>query len=176
MADETDSLAGLTGDARIIAEAKQRFAYCEEWEGDARKGFIEDLKFANADPDNNWQWDDQLRTYRQDRRKPCLTINKTRQHNLQIINDAKQNKPGVNIRPVGDGATYDAAQTYEGVVRHIEYQSNAEAAYDTATSFQVQGGIGYWRVVTDYVSNDSFDQEIFIKREKNPLQLFLDPD
>lgn len=173
---EQDTLVGLTGDDRIVAEAKERFNRCEAWEAKAQKNFIEDLKFANADPDNNWQWDEQLRTYRQDRKKPCLTINKVRQHNLQIINDAKQNKPGVNVRPVGDGATYDAAQVFEGVVRHIEYQSNAEVAYDTASTFQVEGGIGYWRVVTDYVSNTSFDQELFIRRIKRPDSVYLDPD
>lgn len=176
MPDVTDKLASLDGDERIIAQAKQRFTQCEAWEGNARKNFIEDLKFANADPDNNWQWDTELRTYRQDRKKPCLTINKTRQHNLQIINDAKQNKPGVNVRPVGDGATYEAAEVFEGVIRHIEYMSNAEAAYDTATTFQVEGGIGYWRVVTDYVDDKSFDQELFIRRIKRPDSVYLDPD
>lgn len=166
----------LSDDEKIITEAKERFRRCEEWEADARKHFIEDMKFANADPDNGWQWDNALMTDRLQRQKPCLTINKTRQHNLIITNDAKQNKPGVNIRPVGDGATYDAAQVYEGVVRHIEYQSNAEQVYDTGTMFQVQAGWGYWRVITDYVSDDSFDQEIFLRRFKNPLSVYLDPD
>jgi hypothetical protein len=163
-------------DSDILEEAKKRFRACEDWEADFRKRFVEDMKFANADPENGWQWDQVLQQNRADKRKPCLTINKTRQHNLQIINDAKQNKPGVNIRPVGDGATYDAAQIFEGVVRHIEYQSNAEQAYDSATTFQVEGGIGYWRVITDYVSPDSFDQEIYIRRIKNPDSVYLDPD
>lgn len=165
-----------TDDDDILQEAKKRFQACEDWEADFRKRFVEDLKFANADPENGWQWDQVLQQNRTDKRKPCLTINKTRQHNLQIINDAKQNKPGVNIRPVGDGATYEAAQVFEGVVRHIEYQSNAEQAYDTATTFQVEGGIGYWRVITDYVSPDTFDQEIYIRRIKNPDTVYLDPD
>ena len=165
-----------TDDDDILQEAKKRFQACEDWEADFRKHFVEDLKFANADPENGWQWDQVLQQNRADKRKPCLTINKTRQHNLQIINDAKQNKPGVNIRPVGDGATYEAAQVFEGVVRHIEYQSNAEQAYDTATTFQVEGGIGYWRVITDYVSTDTFDQEIYIRRIKNPDTVYLDPD
>jgi hypothetical protein len=169
-------MAKKESDDDILKEGKERFRQCEDWEADARKHFVEDLKFANADPENMWQWDSDLVTTRQGKQKPCLTINKTRQHNLIIINDAKQNKPGVNIRPVGDGASYEAAQTFEGIVRHIEYQSNAEQAYDTATVFQVQGGIGYWRVVTDYVSPDSFDQEIFIRRIKNPDAVFLDPD
>lgn len=161
-------------DDQIVKEAKENFRLCQAWEADARNRAIEDLKFANADPDNGWQWEGDLAQARKDDQKPCLTINKTRQHCLQIINDAKQNKPGVNIRPVGDGATYEAAQVFEGVVRHIEYQSNAEQAYDTATMFQVEAGIGYWRVITDYVSDDSFDQEIFLKRIKNPNAVYLD--
>lgn len=163
-------------DEKIIKDAKDDFKRCEEWESEFQPRFIKDVKFANADSDNMWQWDDDISQSRIDTEKPCLTINKTRQHNLQIINDAKQNKPGVNIRAVGGEATYDAAQVFEGIVRHIEYQSNAETVYDRATVFQVQGGIGYWRVVTDYVSDDSFDQEIYLRPVKDMLSVYLDPD
>jgi hypothetical protein len=166
----------LSDDEKIIKEAKEDFKRCEDWESEFQPRFINDLKFANGDSDNNWQWDDVTRGNRNTAEKPSLTINKTRQHNLQIINDAKQNKPGVNIRPVGGEATYDAAQVFEGIVRHIEYQSNAETVYDRATVFQVQGGIGYWRVVTDYVSDDSFDQEIYLRPIKDMLAVYLDPD
>jgi hypothetical protein len=167
---------GLKGDDKIIAEAQRRFKYCEEWESRARKLFLEDLKFSQADSDNGYQWPNEIRRNRDVDERPCLTINKTRQHNLQIINDCKQNKPRCAVRPVGNGATYEAAQVFEGIFRHIEYISNASVAYDTATSFQVQGGIGYWRVVTDYLGNDNFDQEIFIRRIKDPLTVYLDPD
>lgn len=166
----------LAEDEKIVKEAKERANLCQAWESDSRKRGVQDTKFANGDSDNRWQWDDNLTSSRDNDGKPSLTINKVQQHNLQIVNDAKQNKPGVNIRPVGDGATYEAAQVFEGVVRHIEYQSNAEQAYDTASEHQVEAGIGYWRIVTDYVSDDSFDQEIFIRRVKNPLSVYLDKD
>lgn len=166
----------LTGDDLILTEAKRRFRQCEDWEGYTRILFDDDLKFANADSDNGYQWPDLLLRERQLERRPCLTINKTRQHNLQIINDAKQNKPGVNIRPVSGGATYKAAQIFEGCVRHIEYISGAENVYDWASTFQVQAGIGYWRIVTDYPNSDTFDQEIYIRRIKDPRSVYLDPD
>lgn len=171
-----DDLEFLKGDEKIIAEAKKRFKRCESWESTARERFLEDIRFCNGDADNRYQWDSTLYEYRIGRRRPCLTINKTRQHCLQVINDAKQNKPGVNIRPVGNGATYESAQVFEDVVRHIEYISGAEQVYDTATTFQVQGGIGYWRVVTDYVDADSDEQEIYLRRVKDPLSIYLDPD
>lgn len=166
----------LKGDDRIVAEAQRRFKVCEEWESKARKLFLEDVKFSNADSDNGYQWPNEIRRNRDVDERPCLTINKTRQHNLQIINDAKQNKPRATVRPVGNGATYEASQVFEGIFRHIEYISNATVAYDTATSFQVEGGIGYWRIVTDYLGKDNFDQEIFIRRIKDPLSVYLDPD
>lgn len=166
----------LTGDEKIIAEAKRRFHACEEWEAQARNNFDYDYKFANGDSVNMFQWDGWVVGDRQSSDRPCLTINKTQQHNLQIINDGKQNKPGVSIRPVGDTASYEAAQVYMEVVRHIEYISNAENAYDHAAQFQVEAGWGCWRVITDYVNDRSFDQEIYIRRIKDPRSVYIDPN
>ncbi len=177
MSDNTDDvLETLTGDDRIVREAKTRFEYCSAREGECRKLFLEDVKFSNGDSNNGFQWPNDIQTNRNREKRPCLTINKTHQHNLQIINDAKQNKAAIKIRPVGNEATYEAAETFEGIIRHIEYISNASDAYDTAVKFQVEGGIGYWRVVTDYTGDDTFDQEIFIRRIKDPLSVYLDPD
>lgn len=160
----------------LIKEVKQRFSQCEAWEANARLLFEYDYKFANADAHNKYQWDSDLVLARELDDKPCLTINKTQQHNLMIINDAKQNKPGIRIRPVGDEATFEGAQIYQELVYHIEYISSAENVYDDATKFQVEAGIGYWRIVTDYISDKSFDQEIYIRRIKDPRSVYLDPD
>jgi len=82
----------------------------------------------------------------------------------------------VRISPVGDGATKEAADVFEGIVRHIEYISNAQSSYDTAITFQVQAGIGYCRIITDYANDKTFDQEIYISRVRDPLSVYLDPD
>lgn len=163
-------------DEEIVIEARARFKLCEDFESEFRMLFTEDLKFVKADSDNGYQWPEKMRTQRTDDAKPCLTINKTRVHALMVINEAKENRPSVKVNAVGGDASYDSAQVYEGVVRHIEYQSNATDAYDTALEFQVYTGIGYWRVMTEYASDDSFDQELFIRRVRNPLTVYLDPD
>jgi hypothetical protein len=160
----------------IVKEALKRFQRCEEAEGEFRTRFVNDVKFANGDSDNGWQWEDDNSRTRKASGRPCLTINKARQHCLQIINDAKQNKPNIKTLPIDGKADVQIAKILDGVVRHIEYNSHAEIAYDTATEFAVQGGIGYWRIVTEYAHDGSFDQEIFIRRVKNPLTVYLDPD
>lgn len=160
----------------IVKEAQERFARCQEYEDEFRRRFVEDVKFANGDPDNGWQWPDQIRNSREGENRPCLTINKTRQHNLQIINDAKKNKPSIKTLPVDGNADVEIAKILDGIVRHIEYNSHAETVYDTATEFAVEGGIGYWRVVTEYAHDGSFEQEIFLRRVKDPMTVYLDPD
>lgn len=163
-------------DLKLITEARARFKRCQDFENDFRTLFTDDLKFVSGDSDNGYQWPDNMRRTRTQDAKPCLTINKTRVHALMVINEAKENRPSVKVNAVGGDASYDSAQVYEGVIRHIEYQSNATDAYDTALEFQVKTGIGYWRVVTEYENDDSFDQEIFIRRVRNPLTVYLDPD
>lgn len=174
--EDDDGISGGGADAAILREARRRFNRCQEWESVARNRFIEDMKFCYGDSYNLYQWNSTLYKERNAADKPALTINKTHQHCLQIINDARQNKVGIEVRPVGDGASKEAADIFEGIVRHIEYISNAQAAYDTATWNQVVGGIGWIRVVTDYVNDKSFDQEIFIRRVPNALSVYLDPD
>jgi hypothetical protein len=93
----------------IYAEAKRRFEYCLEVESSAVKHFLDDYRFAEGDSDNGYQWPNDLRKARELSKQPSLTINETRQHNLQIINDAKQNKPGIKIRPTGGQASAEAA-------------------------------------------------------------------
>lgn len=163
-------------DAEIIQEAKDRFKRAEEWEATFRGLFVADVKFCNADSDNMYQWPNELRQSRARDSRPSLTINKTRQHVLMVQNEIKQNLPAIKISPTGGDASYDSSQVFAGVARHIEYNSNAADAYDNAMTYQVQGGIGYWRVCTDYATEDSFDQEIFIKQIKDPMSVYIDCD
>ena len=179
MADHID-LDVLSGDEKIIAEAKDRFSHVEAYEGDFRRAFLDDLKMADADAVNMYAWPNSVRRNRDIDQRPCLTVNRIRQHNLHIINNSKQNKPSVKIHPTGGEATADAADIFEGIIRYIEYASNAQDAYDKATEYQVKAGMGYWRIVTAYASEDispeAFNQEIFIRTIKDPLNVYIDPD
>ena len=162
------------GDAEVLREARARFQRCSDWESVARQRAMIDQKIAEGDALNGWQWDQQVLTERG--KRPCLTHNKIRQHNLMIVNDARQNKAQIKISPTGDGATYESAQVFAGLIRRIEYQSKAVDAYSTATFHQVQTGVGYVRVVTEYENAQSFDQEIFIRRISDWRTVYIDPD
>jgi hypothetical protein len=167
---------GKKADREIVDECAERLKRTADWEAKARANFEDDTRFAYADSRNGWQWPDHLIQSRARGKKPTLTINKTRVHCLQIVNDAKQNEVSVKISPIGDEATKEAAEVFEGVIRHIEYQSGAQSVYMHALSQATTGGVGYWRVATDYIDEDSFDQEIYIRKIDDPLSVYLDPD
>lgn len=159
----------------IMARAHDRFASCVSWESDARSRFKDDIRFLFADPDNQEQWNASVRAARQLAGQPMVTINKTHTHWLHVVNFGKENQPAIKISATGNESTYESAQIFEQVVRRIEYISNAQAAYKKAMEFQVGGGIGYWRIVSDYVDEDSFDQDLFIREVQDPLSIYMDP-
>lgn len=170
--NETPSVSGDP----IVDEATRRFKRTDDYESNWRNLFMLDMKFAEGDSDNGWQWPDNVKNARNLNNKPCLTLNVVRQHNLQIINEARQNKSSVAMRATGGGATKDAADVLEELVRRIEYNSNAQSAYLTALKYQVKGGCGWIRLETDYVDAKSFDQEIYIRQVYDPLSVYMDPD
>jgi len=175
--DQTVAALRSLGSLDILEEARERFRACSEWEATFRRKFMEDLKFAEADSYNGYQWPDSIRRTRDLQDKPALTLNVTRQHNLKIINDMRKSKESCKILGMGNGATQESAEVVKQLIRHIEYNSKAQRnAYTPARGFQVKGGIGWWRIVTDYESNETFDQEIYIKGVPDPLSVFMDPD
>jgi hypothetical protein len=165
-------------DKELLTTAKQRFKRCDLWEAIARKRWLEDYKFYNADAYNMYQWPDTARNARgfgTSDERPCLTVNKSAKHCDMVINDALQNKTQIRIKPVGNEATFEAAEVMEGIVRHIEYISDAQSHYAAAFKPQIISGYGILRVVTDYMDEDTFDQEIKITSH-DPLCVYIDMD
>jgi hypothetical protein len=154
----------------VIERAKKRFQLAENYWRDIYKLAEEDLKFRTGD-----QWPEDIKRRRDQDGKPSLTINKVGPAVRQVTNDQRQNRPSLKFSPVDDQADIETAKIRQGLARHIERRSNADAAYDTAFEQAATGGIGFWRLITDYCDPVSFDQEILIKRVPNFMSAYLDP-
>lgn len=155
----------------LLATARKRFELAEEAEKEMRLQGLEDLKFRSGE-----QWPQTVKMERDLDGRPCLTINRTPQFIRQVTNDQRQNRPSIKVHPVDDLADVDTARIYQGLIRHIEYNSDAETAFDTAFEGAAIMGFGYFRVITDYVSPVSFEQEILVKRIRNPFSVYMDPN
>src|SRR5579859_2514052 len=167
----------LKGDAAILKEAIDRFKACVKWQGTEDSRAREDIKFANADSRNAWQWPQKVYADRtsEDNDLPCLTINTTRVHNDLIINDICKQDFGIRIRPVAGKASYKSAKMNEALVRRIQDQSTFAAQRRKVAEQQVDGGIGYILIETRYVSERSFNQDIYLKASRDPTGVYLDP-
>jgi len=136
-----------------------------------RSEALQDIRFAAGD-----QWPVEIQNSRNLEARPCLTINKIDAYVRQVTNQQRMQRPRIKVHPVNNLADYKIAQVIEGITRHIEVNSNADTAYDTAFDYAVRMGWGYWRVNTKYVSEDSFDQEIYIDAIDNPFTVYFDPN
>ena len=154
-------------DDELLRLARDRFELCQEGEADIREKADKDIKF-----DNGEQWEKEELSDRKGR--PCPVINKVAGTNKQILGDARQNRPKIKVRPVDSGSDPFLAEVFTGLIRNIENVSDAESAYDYGHECAVRGGYGHWRVLTEY-EDDSFDQQIKIKRLHNPFSVYFDP-
>lgn len=162
-----------TSDDKMLAKGKKLFALCVDRENENRQNYIDDVKFGRLG--GNEQWPSEIVTQRQNAGLPCLTINQMPMFIHQVINDCRQNKPAISVRPVDSGADRQTAQVLAGGFRHIENISNADVAYDTAVDNAASGNVGYARVVVDYAHDDSFDKEIYIRAVPDSLTIYGDP-
>ena len=165
----------------ILATARSRLDQAIGALSESREDEIDDLRFYAGSPDNQWQWPADVLATRGAvqgqtiNARPCLTINKLPQHVRQVTNDQRQNRPGAKVIPVDDNADVEVADIFNGMIRHIEYISDADVAYDTACENQVAYGEGYIRILTEYCDPASFNQDIKIGRIRNSFSVYMDP-
>lgn len=174
-------MARKTAKNDVIATMRARLQMALGALSSSRNDELDDLRFMAGSPDNNWQWPSNVLATRGNvqgqtlNARPCLTINKLPQHVRQVTNDQRQNRPSGKVIPADDRADPQVAEIYDGVVRHIEYMSDADVAYDTACENQVTFGEGYWRLLTEYCDENTFDQDIKIERIRNSFSVYMDP-
>jgi len=167
--------------SNILATARARLDLAMSALSESREDENDDLKFYAGSPDNHWQWPADVLATRGAvqgqtiNARPCLTINKLPQHVRQVTNDQRQNRPGAKVIPVDDNADVEVADIFNGMIRHIEYISDADVAYDTACENQVSYGEGYIRLLTEYCDDNTFDQDIKIGRVRNSFSVYMDP-
>ena len=158
-------------DRDTIADAKERFRLAHDAESENREAQLDDLMFARMGE----QWPEKVRKQREQEGRPCLTINRLPAFARQVVNDARQNKPAIRIRPADSNADIKTAEIFTGLIRNIEQSSNADIAYDTALESAVYTGVGYFRIKTDYAHDDTFDLDICIDRVANAFTVYGDP-
>lgn len=158
---------------KFLSLARERFSTLQSAEYHNREASLEDLKFTYNIEDG--QWPQEIRDERVADGRPCLTSNKLRKFVSQVANMERDQRLAGKVRPVDSKADVITAGVIEGLIRQIEYASDAETVYCETGEKAIAGGFGYWRLITEE-KDDCFDQEVFIRRIKNQFSVSIDPD
>lgn len=155
----------------LLSKARDRFDDAFNSDQDNREEALDDLEFLSGQ-----QWPDSVRTEREDEGRPILTINRMPQFLRQVTGDIRQTNPAINVIPGDSDASDDMAEIFDGLIRQIERASDATGIYERAAESAASCGIGWFRILTDYVDSRSFEQEIKIKPIENPFSVYCDPE
>jgi hypothetical protein len=159
-----------TANEDLVTRVRERYQKMSDADSTNRQEGMLDFKFVNVPGE---QWDAAMTKERGAR--PCYEFNELRIKCKRIINDMRANRPQAKVRGYED-ADKQMADIIEGLCRNIWNTSDADTIIDNAGDFQVSAGMGAWRVVTDYESEQSFDQDIYVEAIPNPLGcLYWDP-
>jgi hypothetical protein len=154
----------------LIDEVQRNFADAEAADSENRRLAVEDVRFVDEE---GAQWDSATLAAR-GKDRPAYTFDRTSMAIDQVKGDQRQNSPRIKIRPIDNKSDRQKAEIFEGLIRNIEANSFAKAAYDNGFDFALKGGFGAWRVYPKYV-DDTFDQELCIGWIENPFTVHFDP-
>ena len=176
--------------ADIIKQANDHAQLAEEYDKHNRSNALEDLEFVYAED----QWDPAIKSTRGSR--PTLNANDLPIFLDQIVGAQRMNRAGIKVHPVDNQSDPQKAEIIGGLIRNIEYLSDAHVAYDRALEFVAAGGYaGAIRVITQYenehifdtmggikpeyteeAAQDVFNQEVRIVPVDNPINVLYDPN
>jgi len=173
----------------LIKEARKRWTRCADADDEQRKRILEAKKFRAGD-----QWPSAIKIAREGGHalagvpaqppRPCLVVDRLSQPVRQTSNTIKNASFGFDVLPNGAGADKDTAEIYKGILRRVQNNSRGESPVEWAADGAIEGGIGWFRLRTDYVHqtwdgdpNDPeiYDQELVMERITNNLTVYVDP-
>ena len=152
----------------FLKTAIKRFKYCCDDTDQIRTEALQDLKYKNGD-----QWNEAAKRQRERDSRPCQTVNRLASFVNMVTNDGLQNVPAVKVRPVDDSSDPNTAQVIGGLIQHVVSNGDSKTAFDRAYEGAVSCGLGYFRLLTDYSDNKSFDQEVRIEMIDNPMSVYF---
>jgi hypothetical protein len=131
------------------------------------------------------QWDTQDVIDRNTAGHVTLTINDLPQYLDQVVGDMRMNPTQIRVRAADWGAAstkfvsnsgrkYESSDVRAGLIRQIEYKSNASLHYNLAGQAAAETGLGWLRLYTEYTDENTFAQDICIERIKNRWSVLID--
>jgi hypothetical protein len=121
------------------------------------------------------QWDSNIRQAREFLSRPTMEFNKVTSIVRSILGEQRNNSPALTVRGIGKSINQDTVNVYDGLVRQIHYDSDADIVYQVAAKHALECGWGAARVIAEYEGPDTFNQCLKIKPIMDFQAAFWDP-
>lgn len=155
----------------LLDKVRECFTKDKEFWNDVYQNCLDDMLFM-WDCDSQWQ--DYIRQQRDFEGKPSLVFNELYIGKKAIVNRQQTNKIAIQVDAGNNESSIDTAEFLQNATRAVENKSKAYIAYEWAFDCAVSGGIGFYRILTDYESVKTFDQEPKIEQILNPFSVIYD--
>ena len=148
--------------AQEVEEVLEQLKLAQEADSDIRDMAREGEHFVYK---RDGQWEPEVVTRFSD--MPRYTFDQATPIIDSICGEIDQMDFACRAIPAGGDADEKTAETMDGLFRHIENISDAKSIYRAAIRSAVVTGQAGWRLRTDYVNDESFDQDILIEQVPN---------
>ncbi len=157
-------------DQDLAKEIRKNLMLVKSTDKHNRDAYRDNTKFLNLD-----QWDPQEAEKRRNKRL-MLTADQLNAPVDQVVNGVRQNKPGPEVSPSGEGTDKEDAQIMGGILRRIDYENRSWIAFETAFEDATGGNFGCFEVDIDYKNERSFERKILVKPIPNANEMvWIDP-
>lgn len=161
-------------DSGFLAEALDRYTRSYDKDKENIAEALIDLGFMTCRPED--QWPAEAINARKCEGRPILTMPQVPKFVRQVTGDMRIYKPGIKVVAVDNQGDEKTADVLAGLIRYIENRSAARFAYTKAADSQVAAGIGHIRVLTEYASTTTFNQELRIVGVDDGVMVIWDAD
>jgi hypothetical protein len=156
----------------LLKQARKRFDLAATADRESREEGLSDLRAVTGID----LWAPEVKAKREANGHVCLTVNQLPQFLRQVTGDLRRMNPAIKVSASDADGSEEIAEIYEGIVRHVEYRSDASSVYEGAAESAASSSIGYFRILTEYENPFSFNQEIRIELIHNPFSVHFDPE
>jgi portal protein len=153
----------------FIDLARRRYSEAKAFDAEDAAAGLLDVDFVAGN-----QWDEAATKIRKKLKRPRLTWNRMHKFCDQVINEGRQNKPAIKVT-AADGGKVQTAELIQSRIRQIEYESDADIAYDTSREGQVISARGFYRITTKWAAPPKWKQYICIEPIENQFSVTYDP-
>jgi hypothetical protein len=161
----------------FMAEARKRYVAGLAADADDRADAQDDQRFEHG---GDHQWDPAALEARRNPKypRPVLTENRIHIFVHQVANEGRQSKPSIVVT-AGDGGKPETAEVIQSWIREVEYESDADIAYDNSREQQLISGRAWYRLNTEYASKHpgpgAFKQVPRVRPIENQFAVVWDP-